>query len=310
MFLSRGNGIAYSPDVDDRAFLLALPDWVEAGWGRAVRLITPSEPGMNSYTAIVELDLGRFAAKWVRTSSTGALDAGSDIARRLSRYGIATGAPLITSAGALSHPTVGGSLALLRYVPGRPLTGTNTQEQTMMADILARVHAVDSGTRAEPFMADLLELVHDVEPWIRPSFRAVLAEQAQLSALTWGTLHTDSAHEAFRYDEQGDQVGLIDWSGATEGPLLYDVALALMYLGGRSNSAVFWKVYRDSSPAPETELIEYIAAFTRLRAAVQAARFSMRVATADPIGIADQSENVKGLRDARRMLIDSGVAPR
>lgn len=187
--------------MDDHALLRGLPDWVEAGRGRAVRLISPSEPGVNSYTAIIALDLGRFAATWVRTSCAGALDAGSGIARRLGRYGIATGDPLITSAGALSHPTVGGSLALLRHVPGHPLTGANNHEQTLMAGTLARVHAVDSGTRAEPFMADL-----GARP---PKVRSSTTSRS-----------------------------------------------SLMYSGGRSNSAVFWNVYRDSGPAREAELIE------------------------------------------------------
>lgn len=295
--------------MDDRNFLLGLPDWVETGWGRAVRSISPSKAGMNSHTAVVELDLGRFAAKWVRRSGTAALDAGSGIARQLSRDGLATGDPLMTSAGGLSHPSAGGSLALLRYVSGHALTGTSAREQEMMANTLAEVHAVRSETRTEPFMADLSDLVYDVEPWIRPSVCAVLAEHAQLPALTWGILHADPAPEAFRYDEQDGQIGLIDWSGATEGPILYDLASALMYLGGRSKAAAFWTGYLASSPAPETELIDHIAAFSRLRAAVQAAYFSMRVATADPTGIADQAENAKGLGNAYRLLVESGVRP-
>lgn len=91
--------------------------------------------------------------------------------------------------------------------------------------------------------------------------------------------------------------------------MLYDVASALMYLGGRAKAEPFWSTYLRHSPAPAHELAQHLGVFTRYRAAVQAAYFSMRVATADATGILDQDENWKGLRDAEKMLRANGIEP-
>lgn len=135
-------------------------------------------------------------------TSAAALDRGSEITHGLALTGLITGDPLATIDGGLSYPTcdglsANGAVALLRYVSGRELTGATDREQELMASTLARVHAVQTDSRAQPFMADLLELVHDVEPWIRPSVTQVLAEHAALPSLIWGILHTDPSPEAF-----------------------------------------------------------------------------------------------------------------
>ena len=89
--------------------------------------------------------------------------------------------------------------------------------------------------------------------------------------------------------------------------MLYDVASAVMYLGGPARAGTFWTVYCDRSPAPVDELTDYIEPFHRPRGAVQAAYFSFRVATSDLTGLTDQQENWKGLRDAQRMLTGHGM---
>lgn len=50
--------------------------------------------------------------------------------------------------------------------------------------------------------------------------------------LSPGLLHTDPAPDAFRWNPARAVCGLIDWSVATAGPLLYDLASAVMYVGG------------------------------------------------------------------------------
>ena len=285
-----------------------LPGWVLAGWGRRVRSVGATDPGMNSRTAVVDLDGERFVAKWVPTSGAEALAAGSALARRLAQAGLATGEPLLTRDGKVSFATPDGALALLHFVPGSPLMGESAADQALMGTTLARVHACAATTGSAPYLADLLPLVHDVEPWVRPAVVAVLAEQARLPPLTWGILHADPVPDAFRHDPASGRTGLIDWSGAHNGPVLYDLASALMYLGGPRRGRVFWTTYLDHSPAPAAELTTHLDAFHRLRGAVQAAYFSFRVATGDLTGIADQRDNWKGLRDAPRMLAANGVA--
>jgi len=78
---------------------------------------------MNSTTVFIEVNSQRYVAKWVRAGGAAALDLGSAIAARLAASGLATGDPLPTTAGELSFTTPdGGRLALLRYVPGAPLS--------------------------------------------------------------------------------------------------------------------------------------------------------------------------------------------
>ena len=119
--------------------------------------------------------------------------------------------------------------------------------------------------------------------------------------------NTDPAPEAFRLDSETGQVGLIDWTGATRGPLLYDIASAVMYLGGLATASTFLGTYRDEGPVPSAELRDHLRAMRRYRAAVQAGYFSVRLARHDLTGIAHAAENRKGLHDARNMASELGL---
>lgn len=86
-----------------------------------------------------------------------------------------------------------------------------------------------------------------LRPWLRP---AVSAAVEALTALQhreppWpqGLLHADPAPEAFRYDTATGHCGIIDWSSAHYGPLLYDLASAVMYLGGPGRAAAMTDAY-------------------------------------------------------------------
>ena len=262
---------------------------------------------MNSATALVDLPDRRGVLKWVRTTSAAGLRAGCDAARRLAQHGLVTGDPFTTTTGELIHPTEHGAVALLHFVPGRALRPDDAADQRDMALTLAAVHAAEATHRSGAFTSDLVaEMAHDVEPWVRPSIDLVLAEYRDLPELTWGLLHADPESEAFLRQPDG-RVALIDWTATTHGPVLYDVASALMYLGGRHNADPFWDTYVQHSPAPDAELTGHLSAFTRYRAAVQAAYFSLRIRTGDRTGINHDDENWKGLRDAERMLRASGA---
>lgn len=288
--------------MDDQSLARVAADLVRAGWDRPIRAAEPLGGGMNSATALLDLDDGQAVLKWVPDSSVAALAAGCEVARRLARHGLVTGEPFPTIIGDLTYPAGQGAAALLRFVSGEQLNPNDPRDQQDMAITLAAIHASESTLHSGPYGCDqIVAMTHDVEPWVAPTITRVLEEYRGLPDLTWGLLHTDPAPEAFLRANSGE-VAVIDWTGAGRGPVLYDVASALMYLGGRQHAEPFWNAYLSHSPAPTRELTEHLGAFTRYRAAVQAAYFSMRIATQDRTGIGHDDENWKGLRDAEQML--------
>lgn len=296
--------------MDDQSLARMATDLTLAGWKYSVGEVKPLGGGMNSATALLQLDDGQAVLKWVPRVAVPALVDGCTIARRLARHGLATGEPIPTVSGDLVYETDSGAVALLQFVEGEPLDPASARDQHDMAVTLATVHAAEATRQGGPFICDqILAMAHDVAPWIRPAVGRVLEEYQRLPELTWGLLHADPETGAFLRQPESGSVALIDWSASTHGPVLYDVASALMYLGGRQKAGSFWAAYVSHSPAPASELTEHVDAFTRYRGAVQAAYFSMRIASEDRTGIGSDHENWKGLRDAELMLCSSGVEP-
>ena len=72
----------------------------------------------------------------------------------------------------------------------------------------------------------------------------VVRSVESLGGLAYGLCHGDPAPEAFLRSEHG--VGLIDWGSVVDGPLLYDVASAVMYLGGPAYAAPLLQAYEQA----------------------------------------------------------------
>lgn len=271
--------------------------------------VRPLGGGINSVTWLVEHQGSTYVAKHVPPTAIDDLVAGCEIAAALAEAGFVTGPPVRTSDGSLvltDH-----ALALLEYVPGRELAGETDEEQRWIAGTLAGVHLAGSpasGPRAATFMADWLapELPGvEAHPWLVHVVEAVRAETDSLT-ITWSLLHTDPAPEAFVRDDSTGVTGLIDWAGAQRGPVLYDVASAVMYLGGTERAAAFLSTYRTHGPLAAQEL-QHLDAFRRFREAVQGTYFAWRLAANDLTGGVDRAENEKGLNDARRRLAALGL---
>ena len=254
------------------------------------------EGGMNSAAWLVETgDGSRFVVKAAAASDA----AGLAVAETLHERQFRAGGParmLTTEEGEV--------VALLHYVPGRPLTRADAG---VVGETLGRAHSllaevpVPDGLEHWPWRWLDSSLIQAAD--LRQRADVVIAEAEALTpAVTHGILHGDPAPEAFLAD--GAEVGLIDWGGAVHGPLLYDLASAYMYSGPSVVTG-----YRQTGPLPTVEL-EQLDLFRRFRWAVQAWYFSWRIATNNMIGISTASENDEGLDDARKALLQAPGARR
>lgn len=247
------------------------------------------EGGMNSAAWLLEAgDGSRFVVKASAASDT----PGLAVAETLQERGFRAGGPVRTL---LTED--GGLVALLRFVPGRPLTHADAEvvgETLGFAhSLLAEVPAPD-GLDHWPWHWLDSSLIEAAD--LRRQADVVIAEAEALTEdVSHGILHGDPAPEAFLADR--NEVGLIDWGAALHGPLLYDLASAHMYSGPDVVSG-----YTRTGPLPTTDL-EHLDLFRRFRWVVQAWYFSRRIATNDMTGISSAGENEKGLDDARSALL-------
>jgi Ser/Thr protein kinase RdoA (MazF antagonist) len=278
-------------------------------WRLPAARLTRLDGGMGSRTWVVGDAGRRWVLKAVAPALGGQLAGGLAVAQRLDRPGIPAGAPEPTAGGSLTAVADGCTLGLLAWVPGEPLAGHDERERRLIGATLARVHQALSGqvvpTARRFHWVDPAAGHLSIRPWVRPAVAAAVAdlERRRPHAWTAGLLHTDPAAEAFRLDAATGQVGVIDWSVALHGPLLYDLASAAMYLGGLEAAGDMTEAYLASGVLSAAEAHDGLRPMLRFRWAVQADYFAFRITENDLTGIAGPEENEKGLEDARRALL-------
>jgi Ser/Thr protein kinase RdoA (MazF antagonist) len=275
--------LTVTAEVDAQIAAQAARDWL----GEGVTL-TPLA-AMNSSTWLVTAESERYALK-----IAGLGDApGLRVATWLNDHGLRTGAPVRTE-------VVGERLvALLEFVDGRSL-GTADDDVTLVGETLGRAHGllveapVPAGLDRWPW-AWLDPAVID-EPDLRDAAARAIGEAERIApTTTHGVLHGDPAPEAFLASDAG--VALIDWGAACHGPLLFDLASALMYAGPGVLVA-----YGRTGPLGADELA-LVPVYLAFRWALQACYFAGRRRRGDLTGIAGEEDNDKGLADARRGLL-------
>ncbi len=279
----------------------------ELGDGDAIE-ITPLRGGMNSATWLVRTGPVRLVAKSVPVEQRLAFTGGLTLATLVDRCGVTTGAPLPTRTGELVAQHGERTLAVLRWVGGRPLTA-DPADHAVLGRTLARVHGAMRDVpvaSAQPFPWLDEDAAHlRLARWLRPAIGAALDSYRALSpdmSLTFGMLHCDPAPGAFRYREDTGSCGLIDWAAAIRGPLLYDVASAVMYIGGIGRAATLVDAYVRAGLLSAMEVDRGLGPLLRIRWAVQADYFARRSVHDDLTGIAGPEDNAAGLEDARRAL--------
>jgi Ser/Thr protein kinase RdoA (MazF antagonist) len=273
--------------ADDRQADAELAEALTQEW-LLEPILTPI-PAMNSSTWHVESRDKKFILKITTPDQA----PGLKTAAWLESHGLPAGAPIRTTVRG------GRLIALLKFVDGRPLSGDDPEDVRIIGETLARAHRLLTGCRApramttwpwvwlDPGLIPEEQLRHAAAAAIRRAERAA-------PPLTHGILHGDPEPGAFL--QSRESVGLIDWGAACQGPLLYDIASAVMYVG--------WGVvdgYREKPPLTDDEL-KLVDVFVSFRWAVQAWYFSSRLQRAAPGG-SGSAENEKGVADARSALL-------
>jgi Ser/Thr protein kinase RdoA (MazF antagonist) len=263
-------------------------------WDLKVSGVEVLTGGMNSAVWLAWVGGERVVLKALELDDA-AFEPGLELAVRLDDAGVPTGRPQASKRGRLVERVDGRQVAVLEFVDGDEL---RPSDQAAIGEVLGRVHSaapVESGETADwlrflmPFEESL-----DLEPWIRPAVEGAVADAVALGSVSWAWLHGDPAAEAFRRQPDG-RIGLIDWGAAMRGPILYDVASAVMYNGDRVVPA-----YLSQRPDLATELARGLPTFLRVRFAVQAGYFAWRITNNILTGISGPADNQKGLNDARR----------
>ncbi|WP_133872337.1 phosphotransferase enzyme family protein [Paractinoplanes brasiliensis] len=235
----------------------------------------------------------------VRLCDTGArlpVEAGLAATEHLRARDIAAGEPVRTLAGGLTAQTEAGALAVLHRVPGRRLDGGDPVDQQWWGDRLGAVHRAlqgfhHPGLRSwQPLDAEAAHL--DAEPWLRAAVADAAAAATRLTItdrLTYGVLHGDPAPGVFVVDPGTGRAGLLDCGASGVGPLVYDVAAAVLYAGGPQRAGELLDGYLAAGPVEAGELEAALPVLLRLRWAVKADR-------------AARAGCSKGLRRAREAL--------
>jgi homoserine kinase type II len=292
----------------------AVADVLAQEWGLSDVRITEHNGGMNSLTWWIDAPHRRWVAKSVPASAGLDFLGGLAVAARVQAAGIPSGAAVPTRAGAvtatIADPATASRrpIALLDYVPGDELSDSDLDDVRLVGTTLGRVHVALRDVRVDGIRGlrgiDLGAGYLGVREWIRPAIADVLGEYAELEpdSLTSGLLHSDPAPEAFRLDRSTGIVGLIDWGAALSGPLLYDLASAVMYVGGLDSADALLDAYLATGALSRAEVDRGVSTMLRFRWAIQAMYFAWRTANDDLTGIDDGAGNEEGLADAKRML--------
>jgi len=247
---------------------------------------------MNSSTWAVRSDGKRYILEIMARDHEPGLKA----AAWLESHGLRAGAPIRTAI------RDGRLVALLTFVDGDPLTAESGEDVEAIGSTLARAHRLLRGSRTPRGMSTwpwrwLDPLVIEDHALRAAATAAIERAEGLAPRLTQGILHGDPAPEAFL--RSGQFVAIIDWGAACYGPLLYDVASAVMYAGPGVVDA-----YRQGRAVVDAELGS-LDVFVAFRWAVQAWYFSSRIERGDLTGLTSTAENEKGLNDARRNLLVS-----
>ncbi|MHB8598649.1 MAG: phosphotransferase enzyme family protein [Ktedonobacteraceae bacterium] len=272
------------------------------------------EGGFTSEVWLVEAKGERFIAKYAHQSQKD-FEGGLYAAELAEQHGITSGAPLRTKEGSLSLLVEGPHghtepLALLRFVSGEPLHLSEPDAASLYGHILGRIHRIFLDGLGEKNIANLFDflLEEDLGVAAQPGLVRLIHQTVEVTrnyesrhAVTYGVIWGDRM-EIVREKETG-RVGVIDWGTIEYGPLLFDIALAALWLFPEGSTAYheFLLTYFAETPISESELagLDY---YKSLLWARQARYFAYRVAANVMLGDSNPEGNLESLARSRHEL--------
>jgi homoserine kinase type II len=172
-------------------------------------------------------------------------------------------------------------LAVLHRVPGRALASEDRDDQRLWGERLGAVHRVlqeYSPPERHPWNLLDPESGHlRAEPWLPAAVADAVTAMTRLTVtdrLTYGIVHGDPAPQDFTLDPATGHAGLLDCGAGGTGPLIYDVAAAVIYAGGPDRAAPLLGGYLEAGPMERDELVAALPVAMRFRWAVQADRWA------------------------------------
>ena len=237
----------------------------------------------------------RYVVRLSETAARQPVEAGLAAAEHLRGRDIPAGEPVRTLSGGLTVQIAAGALAVLRRVPGRRLDGRDPVDQQWCGDRLGAVHRALQGFHhpgLRPWQLPDPDAGHlAVEPWLRGAVADAVTATTRLTVtdrLTYGVLHGDPAPAGFVVDPSTGRAGLLDCGASGLGPLVYDVAAAIVYAGGPAHAAELIDGYLAAGSMDADELHAALPVLLRLRWAVLADR-AARLGSAEVLRQAHQA---------------------
>jgi len=286
-----------------------LRSTLRAQWHLGALEIAKLPGGLLSQAWEVTAAEERYLARLSSTTARPAVEAGLAAAEHLRSRGVAAGEPVRTLGGALTTETPAGTLAVSRRVAGRTLRGGDPVDQQWWGDRLGAVHReladfTHPGLRRwnllDPNAPHLW-----IEPWLRITVAAAVTAATRLTAtdrLTYGVLHGDPAPEDFVVDPATGRAGVLDCGASGTGPLVLDVAAAVVYAGGPEAAAELLDGYLAAGPVRRDELDAVLPVLLRYRWAVLADWSARRLAADAGTPNACRAEVREELNRARAAL--------
>jgi Ser/Thr protein kinase RdoA (MazF antagonist) len=169
-------------------------------------------------------------------------------------------------------------LALLDYIPGKRFYSTEPNAAALYRYLLGRTHSILLAEPDDWCAFDLYDFLLEEDPAVatQPGL-ALLIRQAIKSAhayearrtVTFGVIWADTME--IRLDNDTRRIGIIDWGAIARGPLLFDIALNVLWHFPEGSHAhrEFIHAYLNEVPISADELagIKYYKALLWARQA-------------------------------------------